>query len=177
MLNAGRDTTGQLATIISALGDMARGDDGPDWSDPLPDPFRSLFSLTDYTCCDPQSLFTARDSGRRHRPAALALDRPAPEARRRATERRRQRLLARMTRERVDEFVHRRLGDRAQARAVDMGIATRQDVLCLIYAVAYAGSRRVNYEVVRDQGRSLYRAAGMSYPDVLFRRRRKGGGA
>lgn len=171
LLASSQDLAGQIARLIAAAAPGVRdGEAG------LPEGWERLFNLHTVALLDPGSLWRPRQARMPHRPRELDAD-PVPEDRRQAAQRRAAlRLLRRITPERVRRWVEERLGDRGEARASELGIASVEDWLYLIYTAAYSTRRDPGYRV--EFGGPEVTAAGgrFRFRDFVVRRRGGEGG-
>lgn len=171
-LSNGRDVEGQMTDLLLYLAAQVTGGDpaagaalGPAWGE--------LFALYAVETLEDTSLYLPRRR-REHRPEPLAAR--APTAAERAAARRRilGRAAARLTRERINEFVLAALGERREMRAADLGVETTDDFVRLILVAAFAGGRRAAYEV-DFRGEPVQTAGGrFRFKNVTLRRKAHG---
>ncbi|MBE3587075.1 MAG: hypothetical protein IMW93_00705 [Thermoanaerobacteraceae bacterium] len=175
ILNSSRDTEGQLMEILKFLAEL-RSEGGVRPDEYLPEVCSQLFSLFNQGFLDQDSLYTGREASRQHQPREMQeLEEPDPIRRRERLRLVRQQLERRMTREKINAWVMGKLAHREDIYARDLGIASVEDFLKLIYAAAYGRSRQVGYRMEREdrENRPRVRAAGgrFEFTDVRFRRK------
>jgi len=175
ILNTSHSTQGQLIEVLKYLSSQIR-DESNELSrrDDLPPAYQELFSLFAQKFIDDGSLYKVREYSRTHEPVYLQeLQALGSEEKAQISKKSRERLKNRITRDKVNSFVLKKLGERSSMRASEMDIMTLRDYLYLIYTVAYSGSRRVNYRVEFKGERvtSTSSKGHFSFRDVLIKRK------
>ncbi|HWI52585.1 MAG TPA: Wadjet anti-phage system protein JetA family protein [Symbiobacteriaceae bacterium] len=170
LLSSGGDSEGQLILLLQLLGAQLRsGAAAPD--EPWPSDWAGLFALHSVQALDNGSLFSPRGARRNHNPQALTGGAVSTEQRLAALDRTRRRLAAKLTFQRIDEFVQARLGDRRETTAAELGIESVEDFVRLIYIAAYSRNRRVHY-TARFDGERVESASGQfAFRDIRIRKK------
>lgn len=169
LLSSGGDSEGRLIALIQLMGTQLRqGALTPD--DPWPAEWAGLFALQTIQTWEDGSLYTPRTARRSLKPQPLVIE-ALPEAQRAAARQSlRERLATRLTYKRIDEYVAARMADRKEIRAADLGIASAEEFVRLIYIAAYSRSRRVRYAVDFD-GPRVEEGGRFSYKNIRIRRK------
>lgn len=163
LLATSGDTTGRLVQLLQVLGAQLRtGAVSPDT--PWPSDWGGLLHIESTQAWSETSLYTPRMARRALKPQRLECHEVPAAERAQAKARLREKLAARLTHQRISDYVLSRLGDRREMQATDLGIVSTDDFVKLIYVSAYGQSRRVGYTVERrgattesDTGRFAYR--------------------
>lgn len=170
LLSTGGDTQGRLITLIQLVGAQLRtASVAPDH--PWPDEWGGLFQLQTSQTLEDGSLFIPRAARRNLKPQPLALLQINAAERATAKARLRERLSAKLTYGRVNEYVLSRLGGRRELRAADLSIETLDDFVRLIYVAAYGRSRRVGYAVELRGERAESVGGRFSFKNIRIRRK------
>jgi len=170
LLQSNGNTEGWLVNILQFLAAGLRAEEfSPE--DAWPRDWDGLFALHSVQLMDTGSLYTPRTARRFHRPQPLAAPViPAP-AREAAKARVRQRLYAKLTWQRIDDYVASRMGSRREIRAADLGVQTVDDFVRLIYVAAYGRSSRVRYTVDLQGPRVTAASGRFEFKNIRIRRK------
>lgn len=171
-LSSGRDVEGRITDLLLYLAAQVSGGDG-EAGEALGPAWRDLFALYAVETLEDTSLYLPRRR-REHRPEPLAARAMTAAERAAARQRVLRRAAARLTRERINEYVLAALGERREMRAADLGVETTDDFVRLILVAAYAGGRRAAYEV-DFRGEPVQTAGGrFRFKNVTLRRKAHG---
>jgi hypothetical protein len=170
LLSQGGDAEGRLVGLLRLLGGQLRnGALAPDTA--WPADWEGLFQLQTVQTLEEGSLYTPRAARRNLKPRPLDLTEVTAAERARAKTRLRQRLAAKLTYGRINEYVLDRLGDRREIRAADLGIETEGDFVRLIYVAAYGSSARVRYRVDLQGAPAQSADHRFSFKNIRIRRK------
>ncbi len=170
ILNVSKDTAGQLTDLLKFLvergstTDLGRSEPAPTWLAERVNLFRQEFYSE-------ESLYRPPAAARQHE----AEDLPASEldlAERRRRQRTLQtRLLRKLTRERINDFVRELLQEREKISAVEIPVETIEDFIRMIYVAAYAPKKEMSY-TVKFAGERLEQVAGrFTLKNITIQRR------
>ena len=145
MLNSSKNAEGQMMDILKYLAGLRAEQKA---ADPLPAAINPLYSIFTQGYLDNGSLFTAREHSKNHQPVEISLAQgPGVEQKTLRLKHYKEMLARRLTRERINDYVLAKLGDRPDITAAELGIKETEDFLKLIYVAAYAPSRLAKYRV------------------------------
>lgn len=170
LLSTGADVEGKLAGLLQLLGAQLRtGAAAPD--DPWPGAWEGLFSLQSVQTWEETSLFTPRAARRTMRPQPLEAPAVTAGERMAAQQALRQRMAAKLTYTRIDEYVAGRLGSRQEMRASELDIQKTAEFIRLIYVAAYGQNQRVRYTVDFAGERAEGGSGRFSFKNIRIRRK------
>lgn len=172
MLNSSRNVEGQILEIMKYISKQITEGKAGRW-DYLDEAAERLFSFYTQNFIDNESIYKPHEAARIHQSGELDVFEISEQKKKESIRKIRERLQNRMTREKINEYILQKLGDRDSMKAHELGIEGIDDFLKLIYAAVYSRSRLVDYSVdfqgeYVETGHESYR-----YKDVEIKNRRR----
>ncbi|TYO94784.1 Wadjet anti-phage system protein JetA family protein [Desulfallas thermosapovorans] len=169
MLNSSKNAEGMMMDILAYLARLRAEKRA---GDPLPGHLEPLYSIFTQGYLDNGSLFTARENSKNHQPVAMdAVEGPGAEQKARRLAHYKEMLARRLTRERINDYVLDKLGDRADITAAELGVREAEDFLKLIYVAAYAPSRLAKYKVDFSTPERVTTGDGFNFKNIRISRK------
>ena len=172
MLNTSRNIEGQILEILKYLAELIISKESGRL-DLLPEMMERLFSIYSQAFFDMDSLYKPRDAARIHVPEQLNYVEISEEKKKEAIIKIKEKMQNRMVREKINEHIMDKLGDKDSITAQEMGIECLDDFLKLIYAAVYSRSKLVDYTMVFEGGHVETGEEGYRYKNVEIKNKRR----
>lgn len=146
MLNSSRNVEGQILEIMKYVSKLLTVGKAGRW-DYLDDEAGRLFSFYTQNFIDAESIYKPHEAARVHQAVELDDFGLSEQKKKESVQKIREKLQNRMTREKINEYILHKLGEKDSIKAHELGIEAIDDFLKLIYAAVYSRSKLVDYSV------------------------------